>query len=605
MNNPLTKRRIMANSKVIVDELLANSAIHVGRPIAGLTRDIFMTRGLDTIRSWLDTCLQSHHSCSGNIQSSLPTRVVVQERNANGERKYRLWEPPSNATGRYACLSHCWGKKPVCRTTRSPDTYTLFRKEIPVNQLSRTFRDALDVADVLGIDKLWIDSLCIIQDDKVDWARESTKMAEIYEGAYVTIAATAASDGSQGCFNISGEAGMRPRTFHLPHAEGSGPSSTIHTRERLEHWFDNSRLDMDGFRSETFGLEDVFPLLTRAWVFQERLLSPRMLHFTRDELVWECAEETACQCSGRAEPVEFWSSLPKSIHSAALQGTVTGPTNLGTRWRLLVEGYSALRLTKDGDRLPALAGLAEQMGRYRPGTRYLSGLWEDDLFCDMSWVARGGDATTLDVSRKHRAPSWSWAAAHFTMSISYLVPPDQPEIEAQPLVRILHMQFLPENLGSGRATEHGFVTVGGRVSEATMAMSSMQWSASFPAVNGKQESCELVDVYLDEPGPPGLLGRVFFLAWLVSGWGIDPPWVFSGQASSRTVRRAYIILSEICSTHALFQRIGVCQLKQSGKQDSFETVFDRVSSERSITIGNANDGLGKVNICCEASFLAA
>lgn len=67
---------------------------------------------------------------------------------------------------------------------------------IPWAELPNTFQDAITVTRMLGLKYIWIDSLCIVQDDAQDWEREAAKMAIIFEAAYVTIAATAASNGS-------------------------------------------------------------------------------------------------------------------------------------------------------------------------------------------------------------------------------------------------------------------------------------------------------------------------------------------------------------------------------------------------------------------------
>lgn len=70
------------------------------------------------------------------------------------------------------------------------------RAYIPWDKLPSTFQDAITVTRRLGIAYIWIDSLCIVQDDAQDWEREAAKMALIFESAYLTIAATAAPNGT-------------------------------------------------------------------------------------------------------------------------------------------------------------------------------------------------------------------------------------------------------------------------------------------------------------------------------------------------------------------------------------------------------------------------
>jgi hypothetical protein len=71
---------------------------------------------------------------------------------------------------------------------------------IDIAELPKTFQDAIEISRRLDIRFLWIDSLCIIQDSKEDWLKESVIMGDIYQHAYCNIAATAAPDGRTGCF---------------------------------------------------------------------------------------------------------------------------------------------------------------------------------------------------------------------------------------------------------------------------------------------------------------------------------------------------------------------------------------------------------------------
>ena len=109
----------------------------------------------------------------------------------------RLYET-QRELAHYTTLSHCWGKKRIVTTTKA----TLGQRKLEVQwpRLSRTFQDAINITRALGIRYIWIDSLCIIQDDKEDWERESAKMAEIYSCSYLNLAATGSADGDGGCF---------------------------------------------------------------------------------------------------------------------------------------------------------------------------------------------------------------------------------------------------------------------------------------------------------------------------------------------------------------------------------------------------------------------
>ena len=100
---------------------------------------------------------------------------------------------------RYACLSHCWGtKKLLVATTVKISTH--LHTGLLVNSLPSTFRDAVTTCFNLGISYIWIDSLCIVQDDTDDWRTHSARMADIYENCFLTIAATNSSDVTGGLF---------------------------------------------------------------------------------------------------------------------------------------------------------------------------------------------------------------------------------------------------------------------------------------------------------------------------------------------------------------------------------------------------------------------
>jgi hypothetical protein len=149
--------------------------------------------------------------------------------------------------------------------------------------LPRTFQEAIDIIRRLGVRYLWIDALCIIQGDTTDWLREAPQMVSIYQNAYLAVAATASSDSNGGCYRTT-PSECYERKFMYGSKRGGIP---VYVREAIPH-FDGHSTD------EVAGRE--FPLLQRAWVYQERILSSRMLHFCNKELLLECKEDAHCQC---------------------------------------------------------------------------------------------------------------------------------------------------------------------------------------------------------------------------------------------------------------------------------------------------------------------
>ncbi|SPO03726.1 uncharacterized protein DNG_06409 [Cephalotrichum gorgonifer] len=175
------------------DSQAARSSLVVGRlpkPVGDCSR----------ILPWIETCEQTHTDCQRyqNLLSSsdfFPTRILDLQPE-NSVPGIRLRSGAGLQGSRYAALSHCWGTSQIIRTLKS--TIAIYEKDINESALSKTFRDSVLVTRNLGLRYLWIDSLCIVQDDPQDWEREAASMAEIYSMAYVTIAASAAADGTQG-----------------------------------------------------------------------------------------------------------------------------------------------------------------------------------------------------------------------------------------------------------------------------------------------------------------------------------------------------------------------------------------------------------------------
>jgi len=245
---------------------------------------------------------------------------------------------------------------------------------------------------------LWIDSLCIIQNDEADWQCESALMAQIYQNSFLTLAATGSYSDDEGLF------------YKLPQAFVfgvllDGSHYKIHARPAIRH-FDDAE----------------FPLFSRAWVFQERMLAPRVLHFGKQELWWECMESNHCECDGINSGERLGTGQEKYESKITHQEIISTSSlaYLSPRWHNIIEEYSELNLTHLRDKLPALSGIADQMCTIRErrhirnprvnrvGRKYLAGLWSDTIVSDLLWYRR--DYSSSSLPERWRAPTWSWAA---------------------------------------------------------------------------------------------------------------------------------------------------------------------------------------------------
>ncbi|MBE3046663.1 HET domain-containing protein [Candidatus Bathyarchaeota archaeon] len=250
------------------------------------------------IRRWLQTCLDTHEACRLATSSSshpLPRRVIFVGDDSNaGVRLVEtdtLVQGNTAARSSYLALSHCWGT--VTHLTTTSETLSARKTNIAWASLPATFQDAVLITRGLGFEYVWIDSLCIVQNDAQDWVNESAKMASIYEGATLVLSATSSAGSSGGC--------LFPRD---PYLEVQG---TSHDGEPFS-FFGRTKRDHQIFNvgSASQILEHVwewdsevylhYPLYTRAWCFQERLLATRVLHFTRGEMVFDCLTSISCEC---------------------------------------------------------------------------------------------------------------------------------------------------------------------------------------------------------------------------------------------------------------------------------------------------------------------
>ncbi|KAL7815224.1 heterokaryon incompatibility domain-containing protein [Trichoderma gracile] len=336
---------------------------------------------LDQAAKWLRDC-QAHETCQAEDAGFVPTRLLYLGSKRTDTDVLDLVENPESV--KYAALSHRWtSETPTISllTSNLPD-----RKQhgMPIANLPRMMQDVVLVLRRLGIDYVWIDSLCIIQDDKEDWKREAAKMALIYTNAELTVAASWCDKPHQSLFCDHSE----PRELPVELGEVDGQSIFIRRRKPHLTW------------SEEPMIEDPdaeWPLLSRGWVYQEQLLSRRMLHFTRNELIWECLETTQCECGWYDSNMRNQSTRDSYKRSPADKA-----------WVEIIKGYAKRPLTVIADRLPALAGIGKATAAVRgyDSAEYLCGMWAKELEESFFWYLTEPPQEKPDIG----LPSWSWAS---------------------------------------------------------------------------------------------------------------------------------------------------------------------------------------------------
>ncbi|KAL2066630.1 hypothetical protein VTL71DRAFT_2701 [Oculimacula yallundae] len=331
------------------------------------------------ITSWLATCRSSHPFCIQHGREKIfPSQVL-------DVTTLRLVTKSQVAPGSgFVTLSHCWGSSQVSVTTES--RLGSYRDGLDMNMLPKTFQDAITVTRKLGFQYLWIDALCIVQDNLDEWAKEATLMGQYYRDCAVNISALSAHDGRAG--------------FLLPRP----PISVVQLQSGL-----NLRRSQSSW-SEVFQQS---PLSQRAWVLQERLVSPRIIHFSERELFWECdtisARESNSQVYTQQGQGTQWED---ENFKRSLQFPGKNTSQIMDSWYKVVSQYSCLQLTMKRDIFPAISGIA-QIFSEATGFQYIAGMWLEDIHSALLWYRLylgrrdfGQDRTTKDW----RAPSWSWAS---------------------------------------------------------------------------------------------------------------------------------------------------------------------------------------------------
>ncbi|KAF4462790.1 TOL, partial [Fusarium albosuccineum] len=349
----------------------------------------------DLIRRWLVTCDEQHSGCRSHSPPELkrlPTRLIDVD-SAQSPDSIRLHEvSPEDREQperfKYIALSHRWGDKQAHKHfPTTTDNVDRRRKEMPVDTLPRTFRDAVNVTRRLGVRYLWIDSICIVQEGHLrDFETEAKHMETVLHLAYVVIAASRTTGTSGGFL------GSRPeRKFVIL------PTESEHSMFVCEN--------IDNFQQEIVEGE----MNKRGWVLQERALAQRTIYFGGVQTYWECGEGVRCETLTKMKNNKEEFLGDPNFPEVALNSTKGGRIRL---IESLYKQYSTLEFTRDYDRPLAIAGLEQRLIRAF-NTKGGYGVFQ--LYLGRTLLWKRGPSTTLrkidfPPEQKFQVPSWSWMA---------------------------------------------------------------------------------------------------------------------------------------------------------------------------------------------------
>ena len=287
---------------------------------------------------------------------------------------------------RYVALSHCWGKSKPFTTTKStlPQRMSGFQ----LSEIPKTFSHAIFTTHLLGIRYLWIDSLCIVQDDPSDWRRESATMGDVYSNAYFTIAAGNAPEDTQGFLMLRGH-----NIVTLKINSASGDSADV-------------LLQSNAWLRPGLSMEKT-PLYRRAWTLQEQYLSPRIITFYDFMTSWRCGDTF------------LYDTMEQGF------GALNNPNYMVEQaskwpWAALIIHFCYRDITFETDTFHALAGLAAHFSKIKQ-SQYCAGLWYNEMPKCLLWSpteATGGQIRGKPHT-KYVELSWSWAALKLDASFKY------------------------------------------------------------------------------------------------------------------------------------------------------------------------------------------
>ncbi len=337
-------------------------------------------------------------------------------------------------------------------------------------EMPKTFRNAVQVCREVGIKYLWIDSLCIIQEQESleDWTEEAPRMGEVYGNSVLTIAAATAADSTKGCFEDRLGLSIWPCPVVL-----FGQQWYVCRHPTTDE--ESGKLgDVDTGPKE--------PLNSRAWVLQEQVLSRRSLIFGRKRLVWRCASMTTNEKYPLGMP---HAPSISTDNNRLLHCIVNGMVDLNsevsiidpyTCWYRMIMEFTSRKLTYDNDKLAAVAGIAKKFAAITKDN-YHAGIWRGGLIVGLLWhtITKASN----QINKPDRAPSWSWASVNGGVSYSSLLSGGYDAIPLclSPLIKIIYISDLPI------CVEHPF----GMTSKASLRLSG----ALLPVTEDKHEDSGL------------------------------------------------------------------------------------------------------------------
>ncbi|KAI0535350.1 heterokaryon incompatibility protein-domain-containing protein [Xylaria digitata] len=379
------------------------------RPI---TRYPSSSANIARMSSWLNDC-REHHDCT-TMLGVMPARLI-EITSTSETTSLRLRQADEVRRVQFAALSYCWGGEQPMKCLSS--NVASYRTAIPFEEQPLTIKGAVKICQGIGLQYLWIDALCIIQDDSNDKSVEIAKMTSIYGSATVTIAAARSSSAAGG--------------FLGERFPGSREGAIVSYRCVDGELGFIVLVQLDDGRSPE---EPIEPIDERGWTLQERLLSSRIIEFGSRQTRWICPETRSSGTS--------------------LEGFTDG-------WRRHVN-YSNKRRTEalDLENIRAIKSTIDFYGRPRNSQfkEYLKAMehWEKSCFhSGLLWTIEHGyiNPRNIPLPPTYQGPSWSWLSVNGPVKFSQVWRPSECVAEILSCETVPANEIAPYGLireGSGR-----------------------------------------------------------------------------------------------------------------------------------------------------------
>ncbi|TVY28805.1 hypothetical protein LHYA1_G002154 [Lachnellula hyalina] len=350
-------------------------------------------------------CFSNHKSCSP-LESTLLPSFAINVGPLDGSREPLLVENDGTLLGSYLLLG--WSSNTTVGEKLQRGVEKMFSPRQP-----QTLKDAVILTRRLGQQYLWVDALCILQDDNEAKQEEISRMSQIYKNSVFTIQAASSNAVAQGF-------------LHTRKAPSIPPCKLLFSRDTEGHeTYVYARLP-----TYTKVVGDA-PTNSRAWIFQESVLASRVLVYASDQVYFACRQSVK-RVDGMwgpsyggptISPRHYRNLRPDLFNQGGLSASEMREETLAAWYTGISLFYTYRSITDSRDRLPAVSAFAAEAYMVI-GARYLAGIWEVDMINGLLWrrhtspQAKAWQRRPLNKPEAYRAPSWSWAAYDGPISFS-------------------------------------------------------------------------------------------------------------------------------------------------------------------------------------------